>query len=96
MRRHGARIARVFSILEETPGLAERMVPDVPLIHADLIVCAREEMVQHLSDLLRRRMPLLILAKLDEKEIRGLAERVAPDMGWDAARISQEVKDCCV
>ncbi len=40
-------------------------------------------------------MPLLILAKLDEKEIRRLAERVAPEKGWGTVRVSQEVKDCC-
>ena len=53
---------RYSSIVEETPQLAARIVPALPFIYADLLLCARDEMAVHLSDLLRRRMPLLILA----------------------------------
>jgi glycerol-3-phosphate dehydrogenase len=93
-RRHGVRIAQVFRIVEETPQLAARIVAELPFIHADLLLCARDEMALHMSDLLRRRMPLLILARLDPAEVRRLAELVAPEMGWDADRIAQEVEAC--
>jgi glycerol-3-phosphate dehydrogenase len=95
MRRHGVRVAQVFRIVEETPQLAARIVADLPFIRADLLFCARDEMALHLSDLLRRRMPLLILARPSPAEVRRLAELVAPDMGWDADRIAQEAKACC-
>ncbi len=94
MRRHGARIGQLFHIIEERPQLAARIVPDLPLIKADLLLCARDEMVLHLSDLLRRRMPLLILARLGPAELRRLAELVAPELGWDAAKVEQEVGAC--
>jgi glycerol-3-phosphate dehydrogenase len=94
MRRHGNRIEQVFNIVKETPQLAARIVSDLPFIYADLLLCARDEMVLHLSDLLRRRMPLLILAQLGEGEVHHLAELVAPAMGWDASRIEQEIKAC--
>jgi len=94
MRRHGARIAKVFAIVAETPQHAARIVPEVPVIHADLLLCARAEMAVHLSDLLRRRMPLLILANLDANRLRQLAELVAPVLGWDAQRITDEVEAC--
>ncbi|MBI4809738.1 MAG: glycerol-3-phosphate dehydrogenase/oxidase [Nitrosomonadales bacterium] len=94
MRRHGVRIAQVFEIVAETPQLAERIVPELPFIHADLLLCAREEMVVHLPDLLRRRMPLLILARLDAVQLHPLAELLAPVLGWDERRIAQEVGDC--
>jgi glycerol-3-phosphate dehydrogenase len=94
MRRHGVRVAQVFRIVEGAPQLAARIVPELPFIHADLLLCARDEMVLHLSDLLRRRMPLLILAQLDPAEVRRLAELVAPELGWDAARIAQEAEAC--
>ncbi len=93
-RRHGDRIDQVFHIIEETPKLAARIVEELPFIYADLLFCARDEMALHLSDLLRRRMPLLILAKLSSDEVRHLAEFVAPELGWDAARIEQEVEAC--
>ena len=94
MRRHGVRIQQVFDLVEEQPQLAARIVPDLPFIYADLLLCARDEMVLHLSDLLRRRMPLLILAQLSAAEVRHLAELAAPVLGWDAARVEQEIEAC--
>jgi glycerol-3-phosphate dehydrogenase len=94
MRRHGARIEQVFRLVEEDVRLAERIVPDLPFIHADLLLSARDEMVVHLSDLLRRRMPMLILARLDESDLRRLAELVAPALDWDAGRIAHEIEGC--
>jgi glycerol-3-phosphate dehydrogenase len=94
MRRHGVRIEQVFRIVGDSPQLAARIVSALPFIYADLLLCARDEMVQYLPDLLRRRMPLLILAQLNEGDLRHLAELVAPAMGWDAARIGQEIEAC--
>jgi len=93
-RRHGARIEQVFRIVEETPQLAARIVSALPLIYADLLLCARDEMAMHLSDLLRRRMPLMILAQMETAQVRHLAELLAPALGWDAARVDQEVEAC--
>jgi glycerol-3-phosphate dehydrogenase len=94
MRRHGARVDQVFRIVEETPQLAARIVSELPFIYADLLLCARDEMAVHLQDLLRRRLPLLILAKLNEADLGHFAELVAPALGWDAARMAQEVEAC--
>jgi len=95
LRRHGVCVEKVLRIVEEKPQLAQRIVAELPFIHADLLQCARDEMVLHLPDLLRRRMPLLILAQLSTPAVRHLAELVAPELGWDEARIAQEVEACC-
>lgn len=91
MRRHGKRASEILRDVENDAALAERVVPELPFVYADLLFCAREEMVVHLDDLLRRRMPLLILAKLTESELGQIAERVAGALGWDEARVKQEV-----
>lgn len=96
MRRHGARIEQVFRLVEENAQLAARIVPELPFTHADLLWSVRDEMVVHLSDLLRRRMPLLILARMSTDDIRRLAELVAPVLGWNAARIMKEVNACSI
>ena len=93
-KRHGKRAGEVLQIVAGQRGMAERITPGLPLILADLLHCARTEMVVHLSDLLRRRMPLLILAKLDESSLRHLAETVAPEMGWDEAATNREIEAC--
>lgn len=94
IRRHGKRVGEVLRGMAGDSGLAERIVPGLPLIYADLLFCARNEMVIHLDDLLRRRMPLLILAKLDEKTLRRIAETVAATMGWDEAAIASGIEAC--
>lgn len=94
MRRHGVRIAQVFDIVAEAPQLAVRIDAGLPFVYADLLLCARDEMAVHLSDLLRRRLPLLILAKPDAAQLHHLAELLASVLGWDERRIGEEVKGC--
>lgn len=95
MRRHGARAEQVLKLVDGDAQLAKRIVPDLPFIYADLLWSAQDEMVVNLHDLLRRRMPLLILARMEKVEVQRLANLVAPALGWDAVRIEQEVKACC-
>ncbi len=94
IRRHGKRAGEVLRSIAGDPRLAERIVPALPFIYADLVFCARNEMAVHLDDLLRRRMPLLILARLPESTLRRIAETVAPAMGWDEAAVAFEIEAC--
>lgn len=94
MRRHGVRADQVLRIAERDPHLAQRIVPALPLIYADLSHCARDEMVVHLDDLLRRRMPLLILAQLDERMLQNIALGVAGVLGWDQGALDREILRC--
>jgi glycerol-3-phosphate dehydrogenase len=94
MRRHGRRTGEVLRGIEGNPNLAERVVPTLPFIYADLMFCANTEMVVHLEDLLRRRMPLLILDKLGDDTLRRIAEDVADTLGWDESAINREIASC--
>jgi glycerol-3-phosphate dehydrogenase len=77
MRRHGKRVQQVLESMAGEPQLAERIVPALPFIYADLLYCARNEMVIHPDDLLRRRMPLSILARLSEGTMHRISEIIA-------------------
>lgn len=94
IRRHGKRVIEIFHSMENDGRLAERIVPSLPFIYADLLWSARHEMVVHLSDLLRRRMPLLILARLTADEWQKIAATVAPVLGWDQATLAREMEIC--
>ena len=94
IRRHGKRVNEVLSMVAQDAKSAERITPSLPFIYADLLFCARNEMVIHLDDLLRRRMPLLILAQLAEGTLRRIAATVAPVMGWDEAAMVREIEAC--
>ncbi len=91
IRRHGQRAVQVLRSIDGEPHLAERIVVNLPFIYADLLFCARTEMVIHLDDLLRRRMPLLILSRLSADILRRIAKAVAGTLGWDEGAQRREV-----
>jgi len=93
-RRHGKRAGEILCNIENNRSLVERIIPALPFIQADLLFCARNEMVVHLSDLLRRRLPLLILARMDEGLLQRIAAMVAPLLGWNEAEVKEEVRSC--
>ncbi|MEQ1814889.1 MAG: glycerol-3-phosphate dehydrogenase/oxidase [Nitrosomonas sp.] len=95
LHRHGTRITEILRSIETEADLAQRIIPSLPFIVADLLHCAATEMVIHLEDLLRRRLPLLILAKLTENELQQIALHVADTLHWNDARTHQEVERCC-
>ncbi len=95
VRRHGRRSKAVLEYIAGDSALAGRIVHELPFTYADLLLCARDEMVVHLDDLLRRRMPLLILSRLDKAEVRRLASMCAPLLGWDGPTIERETAYCC-
>jgi glycerol-3-phosphate dehydrogenase len=94
IRRHGKRVDEILLSVSSEPRLAERIVPTLPFIYADLLFCARNEMAIHLDDLLRRRMPLLILSRLDENKLRRIADTVAKVMDWDESELERQMVAC--
>jgi len=90
--RHGSRVTEVFALCENHPEWVSRIVPEAPFIVADLLFCARSEMIVHLDDLLRRRLPLLILAKLRPEDLRRIAGIAAPELGWSEEKIESECR----
>jgi glycerol-3-phosphate dehydrogenase len=94
IRRHARRVAKIFRLIENNPDWASRIVPSLPFIYADLIYSAQSEMVVHLEDLLRRRMPLLVLASITAAELLRLAELVAKALDWSEQTLNNEVESC--
>ncbi|PKM12464.1 MAG: glycerol-3-phosphate dehydrogenase/oxidase [Gammaproteobacteria bacterium HGW-Gammaproteobacteria-3] len=94
LRRYGRRVHELFKLIRSDPALAAPIVAGAPFIRAELLFCARREMVVHLDDLLRRRIPLLILARLSAAQLRDLAETVAAVLNWDEATVTSEIDRC--
>lgn len=91
IKRHGKRAPLIFELCANDPNLAKRMIPSLPFIGADLVFCAHHEMVVHLDDLLRRRIPLFILSKMTPTEFRPI---IATTLGWDADKLHNELAIC--
>ncbi|MDD4913224.1 MAG: glycerol-3-phosphate dehydrogenase/oxidase [Sideroxydans sp.] len=96
LRRHGDNVRHVLQMIEGDHTKAGRITPELPLIYADLLYCAQSEMVVHLDDLLRRRLPLTILAHWNEEGLLRIAESIANIMGWSASRVCDEVADALI
>ncbi len=94
VRRHGCNAKVILDSIEQQSDLGNRIISQLPLIDADLIQCATHEMVVHLDDLLRRRLPLLILAKLTESELMQIAKKVSAVLNWDNSRCRREIMRC--
>ena len=94
LRRHGNRVSGVFELIKQDAELAKRILPALPFIVADLVFCAQNEMVVHLEDLLRRRLPLLILSKMTLVELQRLAEIAAKALAWDDDIMNKERELC--
>ena len=61
--RHGTRIGAITLLLDEQPAWAARLTADTPFIEAEVILAARDEAARTLDDVIRRRMPLVLLAR---------------------------------
>lgn len=94
LRRHGFRVKEIFSMCVQQPVWVNRILPSLPFIEADLIFCAQNEMVVHLHDLIRRRLPLMILSRLTDDKLQEIANTVAPILSWDEDRIKNECASC--
>ena len=94
IRRHAKRLPMIFQLIDQDDSLAKRIIPTLPFIFADLVFCAGNEMIVHLEDLLRRRIPLLILAKITLAELRYLGEITAKVLNWNEATLNKELEMC--
>ena len=92
VERLGTCIGDLLTRVETDPALAERVVPDVPFGKAEILHAADNEMARQLQDV-QRRLPLLILTRLERSTIEHTAALVAPLLGWSSARCAKEVAD---
>jgi glycerol-3-phosphate dehydrogenase len=89
--RFGDALPNLLVLIDRQPELARRLVPELPFCWAEVVYCASNEMVVHLEDLLRRRIPLTILSRPDRSLAEQIAAKAAPHLGWSQADSNEEV-----
>lgn len=89
--RFGTAAAALREIMSATPAMAARLVADLPFSRAEVVHTARTEMVVHLDDIIRRRIPVAILSRLDTASLENIARLAAPELGWDEEKIAVEI-----
>ena len=90
--RHGNRVGSVHGLIAYDPSLAARIIATAPFCLAEVIIAARSEMARSLDDILRRRMPLVLMGTLDEPILNHLAMLAGEELGWSQSHQQGEVK----
>lgn len=91
LRRFGSRCKALFETLEASPDLARRIVGHAPFCMAEVVHAVRHEMALTLKDIVRRRIPLLLVAPPDEETLRAVAELAGRQLGWSDKRVRDEI-----
>ncbi|KAA3605155.1 MAG: glycerol-3-phosphate dehydrogenase/oxidase [Planctomycetota bacterium] len=92
VRRYGKRVDGIWKLIQRRPALGARFHPDLPFVKAEFLYCAKEEMVVNLVDLIRRRIPVSILAPLEESFLREAADLAGEALGWDSSQRIHQMK----
>lgn len=88
--RFAATLPLLHARLRQHPELAQRIVAHAPFCWAELAHAAQHEQASTLADLLRRRLPLMILARVDAGIAIRAADMAGEVLGWSAARRTAE------
>lgn len=91
LSRYGTTVEDLHAWIRKDPSLAARLTPDLPFCRAEVVHGVSSEMALHLEDLLRRRLPLLILSRTQRQTMEEAAALAAPLLRWTEQRCREEV-----
>ena len=90
-RRYGASIVKIQELIRQNDLLRERIHPNLPFCKAEIVHAAKNEMAVNLSDVFRRRIPLILLARPDRGVLEDAMTLVGSIFGLAEEQYSQEV-----
>ena len=90
-RRYGTAARDILTLIGDDPSLARRLHPGLPFCRAEALYSASNEMVVTLEDLLRRRIPLLLLQRPDRAVLEDAASLASSALGWSDEHSRREV-----
>lgn len=88
---YGTECQSVLREIERDPSLQARVAPNASVIRAEVVHAVREEMAQTLEDVVFRRTELGTVGHPGEAALETCAELMARELGWDRARMAQEL-----
>jgi glycerol-3-phosphate dehydrogenase len=93
--RYGEQVEALCDLVERLPELAQRYVQDAPYCVGELVFISQHEAVCHLEDVLRRRLPLLLVSRLSRERVAFAAAVVGKVLGWNKTRREEELSQLC-
>jgi glycerol-3-phosphate dehydrogenase len=89
--RYAERGADIVRLMHERDALGAAIAQNVPTLAAEIVYVIQQEMAQHLSDIVIRRTGLGNAGHPGSPALRACAEIAANELGWDAARVNEEI-----
>jgi glycerol-3-phosphate dehydrogenase len=90
---YGAAHRHVLALLAADPSLGERVVPDLPVVLAQIAYAGRAEMAVRLSDAVLRRTPLYLSRALDRAALSACAAVLARELRWSTKETGAQVDE---
>ena len=90
--RYGSLSRDILDLERDHPELKQPLVPGLPYHRSEAIYAVRNEMATTLDDVLSRRTRARLLGRdATAAAAESVAQLIAPELGWDGARIASEV-----
>jgi len=90
---YGAAHRHVLALMAAEPALATQVVPDQPVILAQVAYAARAEMAVRLSDVVLRRTQLYLSLALDRPALTACAATLARELRWGTKETGAQVDE---
>jgi glycerol-3-phosphate dehydrogenase len=91
VRTYGEAYQHVLSYVDENSAWTQ-VIPNSEVIQAEIIYAIREEMAEKLEDVVFRRTDLGSAGYPGDDSLRVCAQLMASELGWDEARIADELR----
>jgi glycerol-3-phosphate dehydrogenase len=91
-RIYGAEAERIAATTTAHPHLAERIIPPLPIIGAQIVEAARREMALTLEDVVLRRTGLGAAGYPGDDAILKVDRLMREELGWTSARVRDEIQ----
>ncbi|MEL6351976.1 MAG: glycerol-3-phosphate dehydrogenase [Cyanobacteria bacterium J06627_28] len=90
-QRYGARTFALLKLVNESPELAEPIVPALPDIKAQIVFAVRDEMAFNFGDICRRRTMLSLQANYGLDALDAIAQTLQTYCQWSPEKCQQEI-----
>lgn len=90
---YGSNLDAILALAAESEDLQASLCADRPNIRAEAIYCARDEMLEHLSDFIFRRTGLGTIGNPGADTLEECAHLIGNELGWSEHRKREEIDD---
>jgi glycerol-3-phosphate dehydrogenase len=90
---YGAAHRHVLALMAAEPSLSTRVVPDLPVVLAQVAYAARAEMALRLTDVVMRRTQLYLSQALDRSALTACAATLARELRWSTKETGAQVDE---